>query len=162
MAMDMFLKIAGIPGESRDSKHKDEIDIFSFSWGLSQEASQSGAGGGGGAGKANFGDFFFMVPTTKASPKLFLACASGQHIPDATLTIRRAGENPVEFLVYKLSEILVTSFQESGSSGGDSRPTDSFSLNYQKIEISYKEQDAKGGLGSETTAGWDLGKNKQI
>lgn len=162
MAFDMFLKLAGIPGESRDSKHKDEIDIFSFSWGVAQEEKASSAGAGGAAGKASFSDFNFMVPATKASPKLFLACASGQHLADATLTLRRAGENPIEFLVYKLSDILVTSFQESASSGGDDRPTDSFSLNFAKIEIAYKEQDAKGGAGSETTAGWDLKQNKPV
>jgi type VI secretion system secreted protein Hcp len=161
MAFDMFLKLGDIPGESKDSKHKDEIDIFSFSWGVSNSGGLA-QGGGGGAGKASFSDFSFMMPATKASPKIFLACASGEHIPDATLTLRRAGTTQVEFLVYKLSDILVTSFQESASSGGDDRPTDSFSLNFAKIEISYKETDAKGGIGSETTAGWDLGKNKPI
>jgi type VI secretion system secreted protein Hcp len=162
MAIDMFLKLAGIPGESKDSKHKDEIDIFSYSWGVSQLDAQGGggaAGGGAGAGKASFQDFNFLVPVSKASPKLFLACASGQHVPDATLTIRRSGEFQVEFLVYKLNDIQVTSFQESASSGED-RPVDSFSINYGKIEISYKEQNEKGGVGSETTAGWDLKANK--
>ena len=158
MAIDVFLKITGIPGESKDAKHKDEIDIFSFSWGLSQ-AEAAAHGSGGGAGKANFQDFNFMVPVSKASPKLFLACAKGEHIADARLTLRKAGENPVEFLVYNLSDCQVTSYQESASS---ELPTDSFSLSYGKIEVSYKEQNAKGGLGDETRAGWDLKQNREF
>jgi type VI secretion system secreted protein Hcp len=160
MAIDVFLKITGIPGESKDSKHKDEIDIFSFSWGLAQaEATGHAGGSGAAAGKANFSDFNFMVPVSKASPKLFLACAKGDHIADARLTLRKAGENPVEFLVYNLSDCQVTSYQESASS---ELPTDSFSLSYGKIEISYKEQNEKGGLGDETRAGWDLKQNREF
>jgi type VI secretion system secreted protein Hcp len=97
---------------------------------------------------------------TKASPQLFLACASGKHLDEAVLTVRKAGAEQVEFLSYKLSECIVSSYQEGGSSG-DSVPIDSFSLNFAKIEMSYKEQDAKGGLGTETKAGWDLATNKK-
>lgn len=161
MAVDMFLKITDIPGESRDDKHKDEIEILSFSWGVSQFAAPASGGGGAGAGKADFQDFSFVVPVSKASPKLFLACASGQHLQEAVLTVRKAGAEQVEFLSYKLSDCLVSSYQEGGSSG-DTVPIDSFSLNFSKIEMSYKEQDAKGGLGAETKAGWDLGANKKI
>lgn len=157
MAVDMFLKISNIPGESRDDKHKDEIEILSFSWGVSQFASV-GSGGGAGAGKADFQDFSFVVPVSKASPKLFLACASGEHLDEAVLTVRKAGAEQVEFLSYKLSDCLVSSYQEGGSSG-DTVPIDSFSLNFAKIEMSYKEQDSKGGLGTETKAGWDLKAN---
>jgi type VI secretion system secreted protein Hcp len=160
MAVDMFLKITDIPGESRDDKHKGEIEIFSFSWGVSQLGSASG-GGGGGAGKADFQDFSFAMPVSKASPKLFLACASGQHLQEALLTVRKAGAEQVEFLSYKLSDCIVSSYQEGGSTG-DTVPLDSFSLNFSKIEMSYKEQDAKGGLGTETKAGWDLKQNVKI
>lgn len=158
MPVDMFLKIAEIPGESQDKAHKGEIEVYSYSWGLGQTASASGPGGG--AGKSEFQDFSFTMPVSKASPKLFFACASGQHLTEATLTVRKAGETPLEFLVYKLTDCLVGSFQEAGSSGDDI-PVDAFSLNFSKIEVSYKEQDGKGGLGAETTAGWDLKLNKQ-
>lgn len=158
MAMDMFLKITDIPGESRDDKHKQEIDIYSFSWALSQSGSAS-SGGGGGAGKSEFQDFSFAMPVSKASPKLFLACASGAHLSEATLTVRKAGATQVEFLVYKLSDCIVSTYQEGADSGGD-LPTDAFSLNFAKIEVSYKEQDLKGGLGAETKAGWDLKQSK--
>jgi len=160
MAVDMFLKITGIPGESKDSKHKDEIEIFSFSWALNQSGSL-GSGGGGGAGKADFQDFSFAMPVSKASPKLFLACASGKHVPEATLTVRKAGGQQVEFLVYKLGDCIVSTYQEGGESSGVV-PNDAFSLNFAKIEISYKEQDLKGGVGAETKAGWDVKLNKSI
>ncbi len=159
MALDMFLKITDIPGESRDEKHKGEIDIYSFSWALGQTA--SAGGGGAGAGKPDFHDFSFAVPISKASPKLFLACASGQHLAEATLTVRRAGSTPVEFLTYKLTDCVVTTYQEAGS-GGEDIPNDAFTLNFSKIEVSYKEQDLKGGVGAETKAGWDLKKNEPV
>src|SRR5687768_16716377 len=98
MAVDMFLKITDIPGESRDDKHKDEIEIVSFSWAVSQSGTVSG-GGGGGAGKTEFQDFSFAMPVSKASPKLFLACAKGEHLAEATLTVRKAGATQVDFLV---------------------------------------------------------------
>ncbi len=160
MAVDMFLKITEIPGESRDDKHKDEIDIYSFSWALSQSGTAAG-GGGGGAGKSDFQDFSFAMPVSKASPKLFLACASGQHLKEATLTVRKAGATQLDFLVYKLSDCIVSTFQEGGDTGGDI-PGDAFSLNFAKIEVSYKEQDLKGGVGAETKAGWDLKQNTPV
>ena len=161
MAVDMFLKLEGIPGESRDSKHKDEIEIESFSWGLSQSGSLA-TGGGGGAGKASFQDLHFTTPVSRASPKLFFACASGQHVPEATLTVRKAGQVPVEFLVYKLSDVVISSYQEAGAAAGDGLPMDSFSFNFAKIEVSYKEQNADGSLGTETRAGWDLKQSKGV
>ena len=160
MAVDMFLKITEIPGESQDSKHKDEIEIFSFSWALSQSGNLTG-GSGGGQGKTEFQDFSFAMPVSKASPKLFLACASGRHLQGATLTVRKAGSEQIEFLVYKLSECLVSSYQEGGDASG-AVPNDAFTLNFAKIEVSYKEQDLKGGTGAETTAGWDLKTNQGI
>ena len=162
MAVDMFLKMEGVEGESTDDKHKGEIDILSFSWGESQPAT-SGAGGGGGAGKVSMQDFHFMTYLTKASVKLFLGCASGQHFPAATLSVRKAGgeKGGSEFLHWTLSDVMVTSYQ-TGGSGGEDRPVDSFSLNFAKVEISYKEQKADGSLGTEYRAGWDLGKNVKI
>jgi type VI secretion system secreted protein Hcp len=157
MAVDMFLKITDIPGESRDDKHKDEIEIVSFSWAVSQSGTVSG-GGGGGAGKTEFQDFSFAMPVSKASPKLFLACAKGEHLAEATLTVRKAGATQVDFLVYKLSDCIVSTYQE-GADTGSELPGDAFTLNFAKIEISYKEQDPKGGVGAETQAGWDLKQN---
>src|ERR1700753_4105926 len=81
-AVDYFLKIDGIEGESKDSKHKGEIDLDSWSWGANQSGTYHG-GGGGGAGKVAMQDFHFVMKINKASPKLMLACASGEHIKKA-------------------------------------------------------------------------------
>jgi type VI secretion system secreted protein Hcp len=159
MAVDYFLKIDGIDGESTDSKHKGEIELASFSWGVSQSG-QAGRGGGRGAGKAQFQDFHFVARTTKASPKLFLACASGQHVKSALLTCRRAGRDRLEFIKYKLSEVLVSSFVSGGSTPEE--PFDQVSLNFAKLELEYVPQSKSGKAEAAVKAAWDLKANKKI
>jgi len=152
-AVDYFLKIDGIQGESKADKHKDEIDIQSFSWGATQSGTFA-VGGGGGAGKVSMQDFHFTMPDNKASPALFLACAQGDHIKNAILTCRKAGKKPVEFLKFTLSNVLISSFQIGGTGGVV--PTDQISLNFAKIEVEYKEQDATGKLTGSITKWFDL------
>ena len=157
-AVDYFLKIDGIDGESQDDRHKGEIEVLSFSWGESQ-AGAVAHGGGGGAGKVSMQDFHFTMKSSKASPKLFLHCATGQHIKEATLTARKAGERPIEYLKYKLTDILVSSYQIG--SGGDT-PSEEVSLNFTKLEVEYRTQNADGSLGSPVNAGWDLKTNRSV
>ena len=152
-AVDYFLKIDGIQGESRDDKHKDEIDIESFSWGETQSGTFA-VGGGGGAGKVSMQDFHFTMPVNKASPALFLACAQGDHIKNAILTCRKAGKKQQEFLKVTMSDVLVSSFQIGGAGGVV--PTDQISLNFAKIEVEYKEQDATGKLAGSIKKWFDL------
>src|SRR5262245_20985200 len=140
MAVDVFLKINGIEGESADDKHKNQIDVLSYSFGITQTGTMA-YGGGGGAGKANFGDFSFMMRMNKATPKLMNAVATGCHIPDATLHCRKAGGKQEEYMTYKFYDLLVSSYQTSASS---EEPTESISFNYSKMEMEYKLQDAKG------------------
>src|SRR5215207_1300961 len=121
MAVDYFLKLDGIDGESADSKHKGQIDLQSFSWGETQTGTH-GAGGGGGAGKVQMQDFHFVMKAGKASPKLFLACAEGEHIKKAVLTCRKAGKEQQAFLEVTMSDVLISSYQTSGSSHGDEVP----------------------------------------
>src|SRR5215831_10842790 len=102
MAVDMFLKLDGIEGESKDHKHAGEIELLSFSWGVSNSSQVGCAGGGGGAGKANFSSFSFMKRVDSATPQLMLSCATGEHIKSGLITVRKAGEKPVEFLKIKL------------------------------------------------------------
>src|SRR5688500_18345117 len=131
MAVDSFLKLDGVKGESKDSKHAGEIDVLSWSWGVAQTGTMA-YGGGGGAGKANFQDFSFMHNVDKSSPVLMLKCATGDHIKEATFTSRKAGKTQQEYLIVKINEILVTSVQPSGSS---EHPTESVSLNFSKIQV---------------------------
>jgi type VI secretion system secreted protein Hcp len=160
-AVDYFLKIDGIAGESTDSKHKGEIDIESWSWGASNTGSMA-QGGGGGAGKVAMQDFHFVMRENKSSPLLMLACATGQHIKTAQLTCRKAGTEQQEFLTIKFSDLLVSSYQTGGSAHGDIVPTDQIALNFAKIEYEYKPQKADGTLDSPAKAGWDLKLNKKV
>ena len=161
MALDFFLKIDGIDGESSDAKHKNEIDIDAWSWGAAQSGAGAG-GGGGGAGKVSMQDFQFVMNLSKASPKLMLACATGKHIKQATLTARKAGKGQHEYLTFKLSDVLVSSYQTGGSEQTESMPFDQVALKFAKIEMSYKEVKPDGSLGAETKAGWDLKSNKSF
>ena len=163
MASDIFMKIGDIKGESFDDKHKDEIDVMSFSWGVTQSGTMA-FGGGAGAGKAQFSDFNFTTNVSKASPKLFLACASGEHIKDAQLSVRRSGENTgsrEDYLVIKMNDVIISSYQTSGAESAE-RPTESVSMAFAKIEYSYRPQKADGSLDAPVTAGWDLKKNVKI
>ena len=142
-AVDYFLKIDGIQGESRDDRHKDEIDVESFSWGETQSGTFAVVGGGG-SGKISMQDFNFTMRVNKASPALFLACAQGDHIKNAILTCRKAGKDQQEFMKVTMNDVLVSSFQIGGAEGVV--PTDQISLNFAKIEVEYQEQDATGKL----------------
>ncbi|HEX4128841.1 MAG TPA: type VI secretion system tube protein Hcp [Pirellulales bacterium] len=158
---DFFLKIKGIEGESNDSKHKNEIDVESWSWGETQSGSHA-QGSGGGAGKVSMQDFHFTAKISKASAKLFLACAGGDHIDEAVLTCRKAGKDQQEYLKITMSGLLVSSYQTGGSGHSDIVPVDQVSLNFSKLQLDYKPQDSKGGLGGPVKAGWDLTANKSM
>ena len=160
-AVDYFLKLKGIDGESEDSKHKAEIDVESWSWGESNSGTHSG-GGGGGAGKVAMQDFHFTMKVNKASPKLMLACATGEHIAEAKLTCRKAGKEQQEFLQIILSPVLVSSYQTGGSAGSDIIPMDQVSLNFGKIEYKYNEQKPDGSLGGDVVGGWNVTTNKPV
>jgi type VI secretion system secreted protein Hcp len=160
-AVDYFLKIKGIEGEAQDKTHKNEIELESWSWGESNSGSHA-SGMGGGAGKVAMQDFHFVMKINKASPKLFLACASGEHIPDAVLTCRKAGKDQQEFLKFKFSDVLISSYQTGGSAHGDIVPTDQISFNFAKIEVDYKPQNADGSLGGSIPAGWNLKQNVKV
>jgi type VI secretion system secreted protein Hcp len=157
-AVDYFLKIDGIPGESSDAKHKNEIELESWSWSESNDGTHSG-GGGGGAGKVDMADFEFKMRVNKASPKLFLACATGDHIKEALLTCRKAGKEQQEYLKIKFSELLISSY-ETGGSKENVVPTDSISFNFAKIEFHYAHQKADGKLDSPTVHNYSLKENK--
>ncbi len=158
---DAFLKIEGIEGESADSKHKAEIQLESFSWSESQTGTAS-AGGGMGGGKVAMQDIHFTKKVDKASPKLMLACADGEHLKKATLTCRKAGKDQQEFLKYTMTDVLVSSYSIGASAAGDHLPMEQVSMNYGKIEFEYKEQKSDGTLGGTVKAGWDVKANKKV
>jgi type VI secretion system secreted protein Hcp len=161
MAVDYFLQITGVEGESTDAKHKGWIDVDSWSWGETRPAPPAG-GGGGGAGKVQIQDLHFVSRVSKASPKLFLACANGQHFKEAKLVGRKAGKEQQEFLTWTFSDILVTGYQTGGAEGGEIVPSDQVSLNFAKLKVEYRAQKADGSLDAPVSAGWDAKNNKQF
>ena len=155
---DNFLMVEGIPGESADSKHKGEIDVESFSLGCTQSGSMA-YGGGGGTGKVQFQDFHFNKRCDKASSKLMLACATGQHIKKAVLTVRKAGGDQMEYLKITMEDCLVSSYQVGGASS--TVPTEQCSINFAKITYDYTPQKADGTAEGKVSAGWDIKANKK-
>jgi type VI secretion system secreted protein Hcp len=158
---DFFLKLDGIPGESQDHKHKEEIELESWSWGETQTGTGH-SGGGHGAGKVSAQDFHFTMKASKASPKLMLACANGEHIKKAILCARKAGKEQQEYYIWKFTDVLVSSYQTGGSNHSDVLPIDQVSLNFAKLEVEYKEQKQDGTLGGSTSAGYDYKLNKKV
>ena len=157
MASDIFAKIGDIKGESVDSKHKDEIELLSWSWGVSR--SVSGSGSGAGTGKAHFIDFSFTHKIDKASPLLLKACATGQHLKEATITRRKAGKGQQEFLVIKMNDVLVTSVADSDDSGGGLM--ESVTLAFAKVDLEYRPQKPNGSLDAGLHFKYDLKTNKE-
>jgi len=157
MAADIFAKIGDIKGESTDDKHKDEIEVLSFSWGVTNSGTIK-TGGGGGAGKATFQDLAFVHTIDKASPILFRTCATGQHIKEATITQRKAGKGQQEFLVIKMNDVIITGVTLSDSGSGGT--SENVSLAFAKVEYEVKPQKADGSLDAGILFKYDLKANK--
>jgi type VI secretion system secreted protein Hcp len=159
--VDYFLKIEGVESESSDAKHKGEIELESFSWGETQSGT-AGHGGGAGAGKVQRQDFNFVKRIDKGSPVLFVACATGQHFKSAILTARKAGGEQQDYLKVTMSDVLISGYQFGGAAASELVPTEQVSLNFAKLEMSYKEQKADGSLGGEVKQTYDFGANKKV
>ena len=151
MAIDTHIKFDGVDGESQHADHKGEIEILSWTWGVSNRSQVTG--GGSGKGKAEPGVFHFMHNYDKASPILAKKCAQGVHFKDVTLTSRKSGEGQKDFLKVTMKEVFVTSAQPSGSQGGDI--LESVEMSYAQIDFAYKAQDEKGTMGGDVKFGWN-------
>lgn len=156
-----FLKIEGIEGESTDSAHEGEIDILSFSWGMSQSGVAQTARGGG-AGKVSVQDLSISKYVDRASPALMEAVASGRHISSATLELERRpiGDERVTYVKYELKNVLVTSYNVNwNASHAESVPTEELSLNFEEIKVTYVEQELDGSAGGRLSFLWNFLKN---
>jgi type VI secretion system secreted protein Hcp len=158
MASDTFAKLGDIKGESLDDKHKDEIEVLSFSWGVSNAGSMS-FGSGGGEGKATFHDLSFVHKVDKASPILMQTCATGAHLKEGTITVRKAGKGQQEFLIIKMNDVIVTSVSH-GAAGGDGA-TENVSIAFAKVALEYKPQKADGSLDAGIHFKYDLKAQKE-
>lgn len=157
MAVDMFLKLDDVKGESVDHKHKNEIDVLAWSWGMSQSGTTH-TGGGGGAGKVSVQDLSFTKYIDKSSPDLMLSCCNGKHYKEALLTVRKAGEKPLEYLKIHLKEIIISSLSNGGS-GGEDRLTENVTLNFAEFKVEYTPQKPDGSGDAVVTAAWNIAEN---
>jgi type VI secretion system secreted protein Hcp len=158
MASDIFAKIGDIKGESLDSKHKDEIEVLSFSWGVTNTFTAQ-SGGGGGSGKATFQDLSLVHKIDKASPLLMRACAIGEHLKEATITHRKAGKDQQDYLIVKMNDVIITGVTDADASGQGGSET--VSLAFAKIDLEYKPQKADGSFDTGIHFKFDLKTNKE-
>ena len=158
MASDIFAKLGDIKGESLDDKHKDQIELLSWSWGVANSASAS-TGSGGGAGRASFHDLSFTHKIDKASPLLLRGCATGQHLKEATITRRKAGKGQQEFLVIKMNDVIITSVTEADQGGASQVET--VTLAFAKVDVEYRPQKADGSLDAGIHFKYDIRANKE-
>ena len=160
MAIDIFAKLGDIKGESRDAKHKDEIDVLSYSWGVTNPATiKTGGGSGGGTGKATFQDLVIVNKIDKASPSLLRACATGEHLKVATITQRKAGTGQQEFLIIKMNDVIITGVVQGGSTAEPASET--VSLVFAKVDFEYRPQKDDGTLDAGLHFKFDLKANKE-
>ena len=164
MPFDAFLKIATVPGESTDDKHTEWIEVLSYSWGASQAMGGSASATGAHAGqRVDIQDFSVTKRLDKASPKLFLACCSGEHIADVTLELAKAGGDKQKYMTYKFTDVMVASVRPGGSAqGGDAIPLEEISFRFAKVELEYIPIDKTGKPQGQVPAGWDLAKNVKV
>ena len=159
MAIDQFIKFDGIEGEAKDSAHKNEVDVLAWSWGCTQSGSLAMAGGGG-SGKVSVQDLSLTKYIDKSSTNLFLKCCNGKHIPNAVLTVRKAGESPVEYCIITMEPVMITSYS-TGGSGGEDRITENITLNFAKVKVEYTEQLKDGAAGGSMETVWNIEENIQ-
>ena len=157
MAVDMFLKIDGVDGEAVDHAHGGEIDVLAWSWGMSQSGSMH-TGSGGGAGKVSVQDVSITKYIDKSSPNLIKTCCTGKHYPEAKITVRKAGDKPVEYYIITMTDVLVTSIS-TGGSGGEDRLTENVSLNFAKVKVEYTPQAKDGSAGATVETGFNIEEN---
>ena len=159
MAVDMFLKIDTIDGETTDKEYVKTkcIDVLAWGWGVSNSGTTH-MGGGGGSGKANFQDLSVTKYVDSASHALLGGCATGEHYATASLVVRKSGKTPQPYLQIEMKEVMVTSVS-TGGSGGEDRLTENISLNFAEVKFTYKPQKPDGSLGDALPFTYDIAGN---
>lgn len=157
MAVDMFLKIGDIKGESRDTKYNGKdgwIDILAWSWGASNSGSTH-MGSGSGAGKASFQDISVTKYIDKATPDLLRSTSKGTHHATAKLIVRKAGDTPLDYLIIEMEDVMITGYS-TGGSGGEDRLTENVSINFDWFKLKYTEQLKSGAAGATPDFQWSI------
>jgi len=159
MAVDFFLNIPGVKGESKDDAHKDEIEVLAWSWGMSQSGTMH-SGTGGGTGKVSVQDFNITKYVDKSTPNLMQKCCTGKHYDEVIFTARKAGDKPLEYVKLTMNEVIVTA-ANTGGSGGEEQVTENISLNFAKYKYEYTPQSETGGKAGTITQTFDIRANKE-
>lgn len=158
MAQDMFIKIDGIEGESLDATHKNEIQVLNWDWVVSQHSNMH-SGSGGGSGKATVNDFSFTHYVEKASPNLLNHCLTGKHIKNIQFVVRKAGGDPLEYLIMKFTDTIITRVDLHGSLEDESRPRELVHFSFTKMTQDYVMQNAEGHKSGVISASYDVKAN---
>jgi type VI secretion system secreted protein Hcp len=158
MAADIFAKIGDIKGESLDDKHKDEIEVLSWSWGVTN-AGKVQAGSAAGAGKASFHDLSFTHTIDKASPVLLQTCATGVHVKEATITHRKPGKGELDFLVITMSDVIITGVTQGETAGG--AHSENVTLAFARVDLEYRAQKPDGTLDAGIHFTYDIVANRK-
>lgn len=160
---DMYLKIDGIDGDARDDKHKKEIEVLSWSHGISQDGGGSNTSAGFHAGgRVHFQDFHFTKQLDSASPSLWLHCCQGKPIKSAKLTLNRAMGDKTVFMTYEFKNLIISSQSIGASKGGDDMPTEQISFKFSEVKLEYTPTNPDGTKGSAQKADWSLDTNKRV
>ncbi|MDB4982868.1 MAG: Hcp1 family type secretion system effector [Myxococcales bacterium] len=154
MAVDMFIKIGDIKGESTDSTHGDSIDVINWNWGMSQSGTTH-TGTGSGAGKVAVHDLTFTKHVDVSTPTLLQACAAGKHFPTGTFTVRKAGDKPLEYFKITFHDLIVSNIAHGGT-GSDDRQTETVTINFGQFEVAYTSQTKTGGAGPTVPMSWNI------
>ncbi|MET3134043.1 type VI secretion system secreted protein Hcp [Oxalobacteraceae bacterium GrIS 1.11] len=161
MAIDVYLQIEGIKGESSDDKHKEWIECSSVHWGISQPKSATASTGGGHtAERAELQDILFSKLADMSTPILLQTCAAGKTIPKAKFEFLRAdGQGDrIKYFEIELENVLIGMISP-GINAGDIL-SENVSLKFSKVKWKYTQQKIGGGAGGNTAGGWDLSANK--
>ena len=159
MAQDMFIKIDGIEGESIDATHKNEIQVLEWKWDVLQPKNMD-SGSGGGSGRATVADFVFQHYTDKASPNLLSYCLTGKHIKNIAFTVRKAGGDPLEYMILKFTDVIITKVGMGGSHKDETRPREEVSFSFTKVTEDYVMQNAEGHKSGVISATYDVKANQ--
>ena len=161
MALDTFLKLGDINGESQDDSHKQWIDVLSWSWGMVQSGTTH-MGGGSGGGKVNVQDIVFSKYVDNSSPTIMKFCCNGKHLKNAKLIVRKAGDKPLEYLQIEMTDVIISSYGTGGSGDGLDRVQETIGINFGQVKTTYTPQKEDGSGGADVVHGWDIAANVEL
>jgi type VI secretion system secreted protein Hcp len=155
---ECFLRVDGVQGDSADARHRGEIELLSWSLGLTTPVAATSAGAAATVGRADFQPLRVTQRIDRAVPALVQIGASGRHVQSAVLSCRRPGREAADYLKITLQDVLVSGVRLGDSA--DAPPGAEITLAYGRISIEYRQQMPDGSLGPAAIGGWDVRANR--